>query len=386
MPGLAPDHLLVGASAGADALASHPGFDVEYQYIAGGLPDGSGPCSRCDSGCTALSVEGTTTVRNSCANTAGGCAWWACWQWDQDPPGTQYGSAYASGAAGRGRIAMFTYYQLLQSYRQLDPSFPEGTQEATRAANDRAFMSRYLADLRFLLQRIGTSPALVHVEPDFWAYAQHANPDPHRIAAQVAAANPTDCAGQENSIAGLGRCMIAMVRKYAPNAKVGLHASTWASGIDVSLNTDPALDVAAEAAKVGAFLAACGAADADVVVADIADRDAADGGRWLDRGDTLPSIRQVLVFGEVVAQRVGRPIVWWQIPVGNMSLPDEVNRYRDDKLDWFFDHAAEVARRGAIGVAFGGGQWSSTTPETDGGNLYRRAAAYGAAGGVKLCR
>lgn len=40
----------------------------------------------------------------------------------------------------------------------------------------------------------------------------------------------------------------------------------------------------------------------------------------------------------------------------------------------------------ACGVAAGGGQRSSTTPDADGGHLYARAAAYGASGGQELCR
>jgi hypothetical protein len=178
--------------------------------------------------------------------------------------------------------------------------------------------------------------------------------------------------------------MIAMVRKYAANAKVGLHASTWATGIDVALNTNPSLNVAGEGTKVGAYLAECGP-DADVVVADIADRDAADGGHWMNTGDTLPSIRQVLVFEQAVSTRLGKPIVWWQVPVGNMNLANTSQHWRDNRLDWFLDNVAEVAQRGAVGVAFGGGQDSSTTPDTDSGHLYSRAVTYSGAAGQKLC-
>ncbi len=72
--------------------------------------------------------------------------------------------------------------------------------------------------------------------------------------------------------------------------------------------------------------------------------------------------------------------------MGNPSLPDTANHYRDGRLDWFLDHPAELAAQGAVGVAFGGGQWSSTTPETDGGHLQARAAAYAASGRQLLCK
>jgi len=76
-----------------------------------------------------------------------------------------------------------------------------------------------------VLQKIGTRPALLHIEPDFWGYVEQLNSDPHAVAAKVTTANPTDCASYENSAAGVARCMIHMVRVYAPSAKVGLHAS-----------------------------------------------------------------------------------------------------------------------------------------------------------------
>jgi hypothetical protein len=370
------------------SMASHPGFDLEYMYISGGIADGDQPCTSCASGCSATVWDWNTSqaVTQSCANSAGGCAWWGCWQWDQDPPATKYGSYFASQAAGRSRIPMYTYYILLQAYRQVDHTLVEGTPEVTVAARSATFMHRYLGDFRLLLQRIGSYPALVHIEPDFWGYAQQSGSDPHALAAAVATANATDCGGQENSIAGLGRCMIAMVRKYAPNAKVGLHASAWATGVDVTQNQSASFDVAAEGAKVGGFLAACGAGQADVVIADIADRDAADGGHWLNTDSTLPSILQVLQFDQAVSQAAGKPIVWWQVPVGNMSLNDTANHYRDNRLDWFFDHPDLLAQYGAVGAAFGGGQGSSTTPFTDGGHLFSRVAAYATAGGQKLCK
>ena len=282
---------------------------------------------------------------------------------------------------------MFTYYMILQAYRQQDSSLPEGTAEATVAARDVTFMSRYWGDFRLLLKKIGSHAALVHFEPDFWGYAEQAGSDPHALPAAVASANPSDCAALENSIAGMGQCVVTMVRKYAPAAKVGLHASSWASGPDVASNTQASVDPAVEGAKVGAFLAACGASSADVVVMDLADRDADDsGGYWLNTGTTLPNFTQILAYGKAVAGRIGKPIFWWQVPVGNPSLNDSVNHYRDNRLDYFMDHTALVADQGAVGVAFGGGQGSSTTPLTDGGHLQARAKAYEDAGEQKLCQ
>ena len=75
--------------------------------------------------------------------------------------------------------------------------------------------------------------------------------------AAVASANPADCAGQPDTFAGLGRCLVAMARKYAPSAKIALHGSPWATSFDCATNADPHLDVAAQARITADFLASC---------------------------------------------------------------------------------------------------------------------------------
>jgi len=376
LDGVGRDHLLVGASM-SDAVAESAPFDLRYVYLSGGLFDGSGPCSSCASGCTAGG--------QSCANSnPNGCAWWGCWQYDQDPPGA-YVRDFVAGEQALGQIPMLTYYEILQS-----SGASEGAGEVAAAANV-ALMGRYLADWRFVLQSIGQSVAFLHVEPDFWGFAEQVDDDPHAIPAAVASANPTDCTGQENSIAGLGRCMIAMVRKYAPNARVGLHGSGWATKIDVLLNQSPTLDVAGEADKLGAFLVGCGADQADFVVVDASDRDAGyytSIGRdtWWDASNTtLPDFVQAFAWSRALAERVGRPVVWWQLPVGNMSLPNVSTEWQDNRVDSFFAHTDELAASDAAAIAFGAGASGQTTPSTDGGNLVAKTQAYAAAGGQAAC-
>jgi hypothetical protein len=283
-------------------------------------------------------------------------------------------------------IPMFTYYVILPA-----SGASEGPGEVA-AASDAAFMARYLGDWRFALRTIGGATALLHIEPDFWGYAQQLSADPHAIPAAVASANPTDCAGHENSIAGLGRCMIAMVRKYAPNARVGLHASGWATRIDVLYNRDPSFDVAAEAGKVGAFLRECGAGASDYLVVEMSDRDAGyyqSVGRntWWDATNaTLPSFRQAFTWAKALAESVGKPLLWWQIPVGNMSQNDTSGHWKDNRVQYFFDHPRELAQAHGIGIAFGAGATGQTTPSTDGGSLVGWAKSYFSAGGAPLCQ
>ncbi len=376
MKSLGKAHLLAGASM-VDSIATQAPFDLRYLYLSGGLFDGNQACQSCATGCTAGG--------QSCANSnPNGCAWWGCWQYDQDPPG-QYIRDFLSKAKTNNEIPMVTYYEVLQA-----SGASEGSGEV-QATNNAAFMTRYLADWRFLLQQIGQSVALLHIEPDFWGYAEQMNSDPHKIPAAVASADPNDCGNQENSIAGMGRCMIAMVRKYAPKAKVGLHASGWGTNIDVLQNKNAGLDVKGEADKLGTFLTECGEGQADFVVVEASDRDAGyyqsiGQSRWWDATNkTLPDFDQAIGWAKDVAEKVGKPLVWWQLPVGNMSEPDTNQHWKDNRVDYFFSHTSQLAAAHSVAIAFGAGAGTQTTPSTDGGNLVSKVKAYEQSGGQSLC-
>lgn len=361
----------------SDSIATQAPFDLRYLYISGGVFDGNQPCQSCATGCTAGG--------QSCASSnPNGCGWWGCWQYDQNPPG-QYMRDFVSKAKANGEIPMVTYYQVLQA-----SGASEGSGEV-KATDDQAFMTRYFADFRFLLQQIGQNVVLVHIEPDFWGYAEQMNSDPHKIPAAVASANPTDCSNQENSIAGMGKCMISMVRKYAPKAKVGLHASGWGTNIDVLQNKNAGLNVKSEADKLGTFLTACGEDKADFVVVETSDRDAGyyqsiGQNRWWDATNkTLPDFAQAIGWAKDVAEKVGKPLIWWQIPVGNMSEPNTNQHWKDNRVAYFFSHTSQLAAAHSVGMAFGAGASTQTTPSTDGGNLVSKVKAYEQGGGQSLC-
>jgi hypothetical protein len=372
---LGKKRMLVGATM-ADASASAAPWDFRYLYIAGGLMDSSDVCSTCASSCTSNGV--------TCASSGPGCAWWGCWQWDQQAPG-QYARDFVSKAKAGGQIPMITYDVLLEA-----SGVAEGTAEATQAARNVSFMTRYFADFRLLLQALGSSVAFLHVEPDFWGYAEQASPDAHAQAA-VATANPTDCASQENSIAGMGQCMIAMARKYAPNALVGLHASSWSTGVEVAYNTQSSLDVAAEAKKTAAFLTACGAGASDFIVVEASDRDAGyydtiGKPHWWDATNTtLPTFHQDFAWLKALAEAANKPLFEWQIPIGNMSLPNTTSAWHDNRVDYFFAHMNELAAAHVFAVAYGAGASGMTTPESDGGHLTSMDQAYVSSGGQALC-
>jgi hypothetical protein len=367
----------------AAATAASAPFDLQYLYVSGGIFDGATPCTSCATGCT---TKGTT-----CANSGPGCAWWGCWQYDQDPPG-EYVRTFEGNCAkaSPAQIPMVSYYQLLQA-----SGVAEGAAEVTQGATNAAFMTRYFADWRFLLQQIGAAVALLHIEPDFWGYAEQAaqpGNDPTTLPAAVATANVTDCAAMPNTIAGMGKCMVAMVRKYAPHALVGLHASGWSTNNDVLLNTNASFDVAGEAKKTASFLAACGESEADFVVVETSDRDAgyyqtvqSKSTAWDATNATLPDFHQDFAWVTALTEALGKPALWWQTPLGNASQNNTANHYKDNRVDYFFAHMGELAAAHGVGAAFGAGAGDQTTPESDGGNFVTKAKAYFSAGGQALC-
>ena len=358
-------------------------FDLRYVYLSGGLFTSTTPCTTC--GGAACST------------------WWGCYN---SPPGA-YATSFIQSceSASPAQVPMFTYYEILQTADVAfqDAGFAEGTAEATVAAASIPLMTRYYNDWRFLLQQIGQHQALLHIEPDFWGYARQAG-SPTAVVAAVASANPTDCSTLPNTIAGMGQCMIAMVRKYAPKALVGLHASAW----NVASNTSAGDNVATDATETATFLAACGQSAANFVVVETSDRDAGyyqtqeSQDRWWDPTDTtLPNYKQDLTWITTLTEALGVPALYWQTPLGNANQANTTNHYKDNRVDYFFGgsasmpegaapqsvpaHWSDLAAAHVIGVAFGAGAGDQTQPETDGNNLVTKTNAYVAAGGQPMC-
>ncbi|WP_254048176.1 hypothetical protein [Uliginosibacterium sp. TH139] len=345
--------LLIGAQM-EDATAAAAPFDVRYRYLAGGIRDAGSCTASCDGSCG---------------------SWWGCWQDTSKAPG-QYilshiqttGSATWQGKA-RAQIPAITYYELLHGAKT-----SEGAAEVA-AINDAAFLARYLDDWRFLLQTIGGNQALLHIEPDFWGFVRQSNASPQLVPAKVSSANPTDCGSQANTATGLAKCMIAMVRKYAPNAKVGLHASPWLSA------------TSGDGIATGNFMVALGAGDGDFVVTDPSDRDAGyyesiGQNRWW----TDTSAAAYLAWSKAVSDTVGKPSVMWQIPLGNAAQTNTTNHWKDNRVDYLFSHLTEVRNAKVVALLFGAGDSNQTTPESDGGNLISQTTSYWQAGGTPLCQ
>jgi hypothetical protein len=383
---LGKNRLLVGVST-SDATAAMAPFDIRYIYISGGLFDSTTPCTACGSACTAGGMMCTSS-----------CDWWGCYN---TPPGT-YATSFLQAAAKNAQVPMFTYYELLQTAKNTFSGFSEGSAEATQAATSTALMTRYYNDWRFLLQAIGQTKALLHIEPDFWGYARQAGAA--TAAAAVASANPTDCGSLPNTIGGMGQCLISMVRKYAPSALVGLSASAW----NIAGNTNTKTDVTTDAKSLATFLAACGQSNADFIAVETSDRDAGyyqtveSQDNWWDATDAkLPDYAQDLTWVKALTEALGTPALYWQTPLGNASQNNAADHYQDNRVDYFFGgsaagvesaapttvpaHWSELAAAHVIGVAFGAGAGDQTTPDSDGGYLVSKTKSYVSGGGQALC-
>lgn len=348
--------VLIGGSMSDDSAGAAP-FDMRYAYVH------SQPAPSSDYYTAAKCHDGWS-------------GWWGCWNGSTTAPGTYVtwrdsvvAQATYKGSA-RPQKMLWTWYSL----RDLGDAAGQGDGPGeVKAINRTDLLTRYLNDYRFFLQKIGTSHDAIDLEPDFWGYVRSLG-NPHQVAAQVTASNPTDCGSQENSATGLAQCLISMAHKYAPNTAVGLHLSCfdWESNIQ----------------KCVTDYANLGAKNADFLVSDVSDRDAgwyaqpAHGGSdhfWTDQ-----KAAAALQFYKTMAESVGKPVVLWQIPVGNMAQNNTLNHYKDDKVDWFFSHMDQVANAHVAGLLFGPGQQEQTSVETDGGNLINKTIAYHNSGGTAL--
>jgi len=347
------EHLLVGGSIDDAEFAEAP-FDLRYHYLASDAPTG-GPCESCASGCSTDD-------------------WWGCWQSDRDPPG-QYVLSRIAAAEAAGALPMITYY----TWSTVAGNVEDAAEIAALADGPR--VARYLADWRFACQKTAeasSGPVFLHVEPDLWGFGHRVNSDPEAIVAAVSAAESVECADLPDSMAGLARCMLAIARAEAPAALVGFHASGWGAGHDALHEDDPDFDVLGHAAETASFMTALGATQADLVVVEMSDRDAGMDGRWWDPSNAeLPHFDRAMRWASRVANNMGLPFLWWQVPLGNMELPDGCQTYRDNRVDYIFDHAHDFAADGALGIAFGAGSSScGTTAATDGGHFLARANAH----------
>jgi hypothetical protein len=187
-----------------------------------------------------------------------------------------------------------------------------------------------------------------------------------------------DCAGQPNNLIGMGKCLVALARKYAPKALVGFHASLWA-------DPDPT--------KVAQFLAQIGASEADLVFVEMLDRDAGcyethtdpacqrggtTGWYFDESNQSSPNFKEHLASVAAITATLGKRAIWWQLPLGvpSQTPGGTSGHYRDNRVSYLFSHIGEFIAAGGVGAAFGTGAGNQTDIKTDDGQFKAAVTKY----------
>jgi hypothetical protein len=67
-------------------------------------------------------------------------------------------------------------------------------------------------------------------------------------------------------------------------------------------------------------------------------------------------------------------LILWQMPVGNMSLDNTCDHYRDNRAAYAFQHPRDLVDAGVFAVLFGGGETCQTQVTTDSGFVAAQGA------------
>lgn len=329
-----------GTVSALDDMRSRNGaaFAFRYQYLTGGVNTGSG---------------------------------WETWQ----QPVGQFATSYMQESDQHGYLPAFVFYEICPSNGSHPSDYCGGhnVEQDTANIDNASVMYAYFGNWVLMLQKIRAfgKPVLVIVEPDLWGFLQNAaggSDNAASVPASVASSGFADAAGFPNNGQGFAWALLHMRDKYAANAVLTLHASTWASDNDIAVSSDPGLDVAGMARREAAFLNSAGlvgnppgVSTWDLLSSDVADFDSAQpGGRsWWDRYNrTFPNFARYLTFIGDLSQQTRRRIVMWQVPVGNQyfdTMNNTPGHYQDNRAEYILGHVASFATAGIIAVLFGPG-------------------------------
>ena len=291
---------------------------------------------------------------------------WPTW----NSPAGSYVTIHANAAKAHGVVPMFTLYQAA--------SYGENN---LGAFDTDAFMTQYWAGVRLLFQKLGAfdAPAIVHVEPDLWGFAQQHSEQPSGTPMKVGSLVP-ECSDLPSDVSGMARCVIRLSRQLSPKVVIGLSASSF--GAYTNGYSDPT--------RIGNFLSAIGAGDGDITVLETLDRDAGcfENGSdsncqrtgsfyWDESNVAHPNFHDHLAWAKTIRSVVGKPLLWWQMPLGvPASTAGYTGHYRDNRVRYFFSHAGEFAAAGGIGAVFGTGAVRQTDATTDGGQFKTAVTGY----------
>ncbi|MGZ3424230.1 MAG: hypothetical protein ACXVEE_40595 [Polyangiales bacterium] len=283
--------------------------------------------------------------------------------WPDWNAGGTFVNIITDSSAKHGVTPMFTLYQMA--------AWGDGN---LAGLADDGYMKAYWDGVKLMFQRIGVfgKPTVVQFEPDFWAYLLQQKKTTTLV--KVKAFAP-DCADQTDDPAGMGHCLVKLARKYAPNAVIGFHVSSFGT----------------PNAEVIAFHKSIGAATADIIVLETLDRDAGcfeaavdpnckrTGSFYWDETNTKsPNFKEHLTWVKAMHDGIGLPVLWWQMPFG---VPSDkpggtAGHYRDNRVKYLFAHVDEFIAAGGVGAVFGTGAGNQTYIDSDGGQFKTAVTKY----------
>jgi hypothetical protein len=308
-------------------------FDYRYQYLSAGVNTGHG---------------------------------WETW----NAPTGAFASLYIQESVSNQYIPAFVYYELLQSNGTCT-ACSEQQRDLSNLANP-TLMNAYFANWTLLMQKIGASNqrVLVIVEPDLWGYMQQSvvtgSNSAASVPASVASSGAPAAANLPNTAQGFALALLHIRDQNAPKAVLALHASNWATNVDISSDKTPGLNVIGLAQKEASFLLSAGISNNpngishwDMLSNDVADHDSAQSGIWWDRTNAdLPNFARYLQFISALTADAGLHVMMWQVPDGNQYFDTENNstgHTQDNRAEYILGHIANFVQAGIIGVLFGPG-------------------------------
>jgi hypothetical protein len=360
LPSGIPTHFAFGVAAGkGDTWMPQSGaaWDYRYQYLVGGVNTGSG------------------------------------WEWWDGPGDGTFALDYANESSQLGYIPVFPYYELLQSNGTCG-SCNEAQKDLSNL-NNPGLMASYYQNFILLMKRLGPGTydgiagygklAVINIEPDFaggyavqaannsavcYGFCSGQGNDPTLVQASVQSSGVADVANLPNTYAGYVQALAAIRTQYAPNVLLGLDVSTWATGDDIGVDTNPNLDVTALGQSVGSFMSNTG--PHDVLFNNPLDRDAGyykyvlGQNRFWDRLNVAyPNFTRYEQFLNAISTSdANRTMYLWQVPIGNQyydTVDNSWGHYQDNRAEYFFGHVPELIQSRIVAVLFGAGNSGSTT-------------------------
>ncbi len=343
---------------------------------------------------------------------------WTNW----NSPSGQFATMWLNDSGNLGTLPVLTYYCILDSPQAGADPGDEATKDINHL-NNAATMRNYYANFKLMLDKIKAfgKTTIVHIEPDLWGFLEQRalnnsqSDDANSVTAAVNSAGYGDVvAGLPDNPAGFANALIRLRDKYAPNALLAYHDSTWGALDNLGLNTDPGYDVV-PIAKHGAKFYKSLNANFDLIFNDISDGDAGwygqwdKGGHWWDENNLkFPNYAQYATYLNVLHRYTQKPLVLWQLPIGNtlmLAANNTRNHYQDNRVQYFLganyrQNLAAYVNAGVVALLFGSGQGDTTdfldgakdgvtnpaainnndqmaaVADDDGGYLRQRGAAY----------